>query len=30
MTWVLCVLYSKKAAKFDELAKKVLKEGGKN
>lgn len=30
MTWVLCVLYSKKAVKFDELAKKVLQEGGKN
>jgi uncharacterized membrane protein (DUF485 family) len=30
MTWVLCVLYSKKAAKFDDLAKKVLEEGGKN
>jgi uncharacterized membrane protein (DUF485 family) len=27
MTWGLCMLYSKKAAKFDELADKVLKEG---
>jgi uncharacterized membrane protein (DUF485 family) len=27
MTWVLCMLYSKKAAKFDELANKVVQEG---
>ncbi|WP_374721124.1 DUF485 domain-containing protein [Peribacillus tepidiphilus] len=26
MTWGLCMLYSKKAAKFDELAEKVIKE----
>lgn len=30
MTWVLCMLYSKKAAKFDELAEKVIQEGGKS
>ncbi|MBT2727388.1 DUF485 domain-containing protein [Bacillus sp. ISL-75] len=30
MTWVLCMLYSKKAARFDELANKVIKEGGTN
>lgn len=30
MTWVLCMLYSKKAAKFDELAEKVVQEGGKS
>lgn len=29
MTWVLCMLYSKKAAKFDELANQVQ-EGGKD
>lgn len=28
MTWGLCMLYSKKAAKFDELADKVVKERG--
>jgi uncharacterized membrane protein (DUF485 family) len=28
MTWGLCMLYSKKAAKFDELAEKVMKERG--
>jgi len=28
MTWVLCMIYSKKAAKFDELAAKVIQEGG--
>jgi uncharacterized membrane protein (DUF485 family) len=28
MTWGLCMLYSKKAAKFDELAEKVVQEGG--
>ncbi|MFL6557893.1 MAG: DUF485 domain-containing protein [Bacillus sp. (in: firmicutes)] len=28
MTWVLCMLYSKKAARFDELANKVIEEGG--
>ncbi|MEO2074003.1 MAG: DUF485 domain-containing protein [Bacillus sp. (in: firmicutes)] len=28
MTWVLCMIYSKKAARFDELAKKVVEEGG--
>ncbi|WHX99708.1 DUF485 domain-containing protein [Neobacillus sp. DY30] len=30
MTWGLCMLYSKKAAKFDDLAEKVVKEGGKD
>ncbi|WP_160724359.1 DUF485 domain-containing protein [Bacillus sp. USDA818B3_A] len=30
MTWGLCMLYSKKAAKFDELASAVVQEGGKN
>ncbi|NHC41886.1 DUF485 domain-containing protein [Bacillus sp. MM2020_1] len=30
MTWVLCMLYSKKAARFDELADKVIQEGGIN
>ncbi|MDF2787834.1 MAG: hypothetical protein K0S80_932 [Neobacillus sp.] len=30
MTWGLCMLYSKKAAKFDDLAEKVVREGGKN
>ncbi|WP_420491317.1 DUF485 domain-containing protein [Neobacillus drentensis] len=30
MTWGLCMLYSKKAAKFDELANEVVQEGGKN
>ncbi|MDQ1001105.1 uncharacterized membrane protein (DUF485 family) [Neobacillus niacini] len=30
MTWGLCMLYSKKAAKFDELAEKVVKERGTN
>jgi uncharacterized membrane protein (DUF485 family) len=28
MTWVLSMLYSKKAARFDELANKVVQEGG--
>jgi uncharacterized membrane protein (DUF485 family) len=28
MTWVLCMIYSKKAARFDELATKVIQEGG--
>ncbi|MEH7009412.1 DUF485 domain-containing protein [Neobacillus niacini] len=28
MTWGLCMLYSKKAAKFDDLAEKVVNEGG--
>ena len=28
MTWVLCMVYSKKAARFDELASKVIQEGG--
>ncbi|WP_442599686.1 DUF485 domain-containing protein [Neobacillus sp. D3-1R] len=28
MTWALCMLYSKKAAKFDELAEKVTNERG--
>ncbi|WP_223591672.1 DUF485 domain-containing protein [Neobacillus bataviensis] len=30
MTWGLCMLYSKKAAKFDEMADKVVKERGKS
>jgi uncharacterized membrane protein (DUF485 family) len=30
MTWVLCMLYSKKATKFDELANKVIQERGTN
>ncbi|MEH7304629.1 DUF485 domain-containing protein [Neobacillus drentensis] len=30
MTWVLCMIYSKKAEKFDELATKVIQEGGMN
>jgi uncharacterized membrane protein (DUF485 family) len=30
MTWVLCMLYSKKAARFDELAAQVVEEGGKS
>jgi uncharacterized membrane protein (DUF485 family) len=30
MTWGLCMLYSKKAAKFDDLAEKVVREGGTN
>jgi len=30
MTWGLCMLYSKKAAKFDELANQVIQEGGKS
>ncbi|ULT56057.1 DUF485 domain-containing protein [Neobacillus drentensis] len=30
MTWGLCMLYSKKATKFDKLAEKVIHEGGKN
>ncbi|MEH6908318.1 DUF485 domain-containing protein [Neobacillus drentensis] len=30
MTWVLCMLYSKKAARFDDLANKVIQEGGNN
>ena len=28
MTWVLCMVYSKKAARFDELAAIVIQEGG--
>lgn len=28
MTWGLCMLYSKKAARFDELANQVVEEGG--
>ncbi|OIK11860.1 hypothetical protein BIV60_17280 [Bacillus sp. MUM 116] len=28
MTWGLCILYSKKAAKFDEMANQVIEEGG--
>ncbi len=28
MTWGLCMLYSKKAAKFDELSDRILKERG--
>jgi uncharacterized membrane protein (DUF485 family) len=28
MTWGLCMLYSKKAAKFDEMANQVIKEKG--
>ncbi|MEH7354588.1 DUF485 domain-containing protein [Neobacillus drentensis] len=28
MTWALCMIYSKKAAKFDELANQVLRERG--
>jgi uncharacterized membrane protein (DUF485 family) len=28
MTWVLCMLYSKKAQRFDELANEVIQEGG--
>jgi uncharacterized membrane protein (DUF485 family) len=30
MTWGLCMLYSKKAAKFDDLAENVVREGGTN
>lgn len=30
MTWGLCMLYSKKAVKFDDLAEKVVREGGTN
>jgi uncharacterized membrane protein (DUF485 family) len=30
MTWVLCMLYSKKATKFDELANKIIEERGTN
>jgi uncharacterized membrane protein (DUF485 family) len=30
MTWGLCMLYSKRATKFDDLAEIVIKEGGKN
>ncbi|MEH7502036.1 DUF485 domain-containing protein [Neobacillus drentensis] len=30
MTWGLCMLYSKKAARFDELANKVIQERGTN
>ncbi|MDM5330608.1 DUF485 domain-containing protein [Neobacillus sp. CF12] len=30
MTWGLCMLYSKKARKFDDLAEQVVKEGGKD
>lgn len=30
MTWVLCMLYSKKATRFDDLANKVIQEGGTN
>jgi uncharacterized membrane protein (DUF485 family) len=30
MTWVLCMLYSKKAQRFDELANEVIQEGGIN
>jgi uncharacterized membrane protein (DUF485 family) len=30
MTWGLCMLYSKRAAKFDDLAEKVVREGGTN
>ncbi|MCM3728291.1 DUF485 domain-containing protein [Neobacillus cucumis] len=30
MTWGLCMLYSKKAAKFDALANEVMQKGGKN
>nr|WP_263325186.1 DUF485 domain-containing protein [Neobacillus sp. Marseille-Q6967] len=30
MTWALCMLYTKKAAKFDQLAEKVLKERSKS
>lgn len=30
MTWALCILYSKKAARFDELADEVVRSGGKN
>lgn len=30
MTWGLCMIYSKKAAKFDELANKVVEERGKS
>ncbi|MDQ6600045.1 DUF485 domain-containing protein [Bacillus salipaludis] len=28
MTWGLCILYSKKAAKFDDMANQVIQEGG--
>lgn len=30
MTWALCMIYSKKAARFDALANKVIQEGGKD
>lgn len=30
MTWALCMLYSKKAAKFDQLAEKVIRERSKS
>ncbi|WP_084375009.1 DUF485 domain-containing protein [Neobacillus soli] len=30
MTWVLCMLYSKKAARFDKLANTVIQEGRNN
>ncbi|MEH6993313.1 DUF485 domain-containing protein [Neobacillus drentensis] len=30
MTWGLCMLYSKKAVKFDDLAEKIVNEGGRN
>jgi len=30
MTWGLCMLYSKKAARFDELANEVVEQGGHN
>ena len=29
MTWALCMIYSKKAARFDRLSDEVLKKGGK-
>ena len=29
MTWALCMIYSKKAARFDHLSDEVLKKGGK-
>lgn len=30
MTWALCIIYSKRAARFDSLTDQVLKEGGKS
>jgi uncharacterized membrane protein (DUF485 family) len=30
MTWALCILYSKKAARFDQLAEEVVRNGGKD